>query len=136
MRTFTSGALGLGAILFGIPALVAPGRFARLFGIAAADEPTVATAIRSVGIRDVMIGYGLLRAVQAGDSYALRQWLVARAASDAGDAVAVGLAVAAGAREPRFLGLGAVAVGAALLGAVLVSSFPARARRFPPIKLT
>jgi hypothetical protein len=124
-------ALGLGAIVFGIPAVIAPAPFARLFGIASAADPTVATAIRSVGIRDVMIGLGLFRAARGGDGAALRQWLIARAASDAGDACAVGLAVAAGVRDPRFLGLGGLAAGAAALGMVLLRAVPSSSSTRP-----
>jgi uncharacterized protein YjeT (DUF2065 family) len=120
MQSMLSTALGVGAIVFGIPAVVAPGRFAKLFGIASADDPTVATAIRSVGIRDVMIGLGLVRSLQAGDARAINQWLLARAASDAGDTVAVGIAVAGGARNRRFLALGALAIAASGLGAALL----------------
>jgi len=122
MHMLLSSALGLGAIFFGIPALVAPARFAKLFGIGSADDPTVATAIRSVGIRDIAIGAGLVRAVRAGDRSALNHWLLARASSDAGDALAVAVAVRAGVREPRFLGLGALAVAATALGGALVAT--------------
>src|ERR1043166_8694580 len=59
MHALLSTALGVGAIAFGIPAVVTPVWFARLFGIGSAEDPTVATAIRSVGIRDVVIGLGL-----------------------------------------------------------------------------
>jgi hypothetical protein len=122
MQSFLCAALGLGAIAFGIPAVVVPVWFAKLFGIASAEDPTVATAIRSVGIRDVMIGLGLVRSLRAGDPGAITQWLLARTASDVGDTAAVAVAVAAGARNPRFLGLGALAIGASTLGAALVRS--------------
>lgn len=111
--------LGAGAVFFGALPAVAPGLFARLFGIAAAAEPSVATAIRSVGVRDVVTGVGLLNAARGGDERALGHWLLARTACDAGDAVAVALAVAAGARDWRFLGLGGLAFGAAAFGAGL-----------------
>jgi hypothetical protein len=119
MQSFLCAALGLGAIAFGIPAIVVPVWFAKLFGIASAEDPTVATAIRSVGIRDVMIGFGLVRSLQAGDAGAVNRWLIARTASDVGDTAAVAIAVASGARNPRFLGLGALAIGASTLGAAL-----------------
>jgi uncharacterized protein DUF4267 len=122
MHAFLCKALGIGAIAFGIPAIVTPVWFARMFGIGSAEDPTVATAIRSVGIRDVMIGLGLVRALQRGEH--VEEWLLARAASDAGDAVAVAVAVAAGARGPRFLGLGALAVAATALGGALVRFAP------------
>jgi hypothetical protein len=112
--------LGGGAVLFGaLPALF-PRPFARLFGIGAAADPTVATAIRSVGVRDVVTGAGLLRAAWLADDRTLGQWLLARAACDSGDALAVAIAVGAGARDPRFVGLGGLALGAAAFGMALV----------------
>jgi Domain of unknown function (DUF4267) len=114
-----AGGLGLGAAVFGILPALFPGWFARLFGIGAAEDPTVATAIRSVGVRDLIIGLGLVQAAREGRRDALSRWLLARAAADAGDALAVGVAVAAGARAPRFIGLGAFAAGAAIVGIAL-----------------
>jgi len=115
-----AGGLGLGAVLFGIVPALFPGWFAHVFGIGSADNPTVATAIRSVGIRDVVVGLGLVYAAHAGERGALRRWVLARAACDAGDAVAVGVALAAGTRSPRFIGLGAAAAGAALCGVAVL----------------
>ncbi len=120
MQFMLTGALAVGTILFGLFPAIFPAAFAKYFGIAAGENPTVATAIRSVGIRDAMIGIGLVRSLQVGDPGAIRQWLLARAASDAGDAIAVGLAVAAGERNPRFLVLGSLAAGAAVVGGVLL----------------
>ena len=116
---FLADSLGLGAVAFGIGPALFPGWFGRVFGIGSPEDPTVATAIRSVGIRDVVIGLGVVHAARAGDRDTLRRWVLARAACDAGDAVAVGLAVAAGARSPRFVGLGGLALGAALVGIAL-----------------
>lgn len=113
-------ALGAGATLFGLLPAIAPGPFGRMFGIGAAAEPSVATAIRSVGVRDMVTGIGLLRAAASNDDATLRQWLLARVACDTGDMVAVGLALAAGERNPRFVGLGALAAGAAAFGAVVL----------------
>jgi Domain of unknown function (DUF4267) len=112
--------LGLGTIVFGIAPALLPSQFARLCGIRASEDPTVMTAIRSVGIRDAVIGVGLSRAALSGQPTLLRQWLLARIASDIGDTVAVGLAVAAGVRDRRFLGLGALALGAASVGTWLL----------------
>jgi hypothetical protein len=129
MHALLSTALGVGAIAFGIPAVVTPVWFARLLGIGSAEDPTVATAIRSVGIRDVVIGLGLVRSVRRGDPLGIEQWLLARTAADAGDVLAVGVAVAGGARGRRFLGLGALAVGATALGGALLRYAPRGARR-------
>ena len=114
-----SVALGGGATAFGVLPVAMPRLFGRLGGIQYAEQPSVATAIRSVGVRDVVIGLGLLRALQRGDQRDLHRWLVARTASDAGDAVAVSLAIARGERTPGFYALGALALSAALLGAWL-----------------
>jgi hypothetical protein len=80
------------------------------------------TAIRSVGIRDAVIGMGLAQAAVSGQPTLVRQWLLARLASDIGDTAAVGLAVAAGVRDRRFLGLGALAVAAVGVGTYLLRS--------------
>jgi hypothetical protein len=117
MYALLSTALGVGAIAFGIPAVVTPVWFARLFGIG------------SAGVRDVVIGLGLVRAVRRGDRVGIEQWLLARTAADAGDMLAVGVAVAGGARDPRFLGLGALALGAAAFGGALLRYAPRAARR-------
>ena len=111
--------LGLGAFVFGVLPAIWPRPFARWCGIAAADDPTVATAIRSVGVRDAAIGLGLLLAARRNDP-SWRNWLLARAVSDTGDTLAVGLAIAQGARDRRFLGLGGLALAAAVFGWALV----------------
>jgi hypothetical protein len=73
-------------------------------------------------VRDVVTGLGLLRAAWAADDRSLGQWLLARAACDAGDTLAVAVAVSSGARDPRFLGLGGLALGAAAFGLALVAA--------------
>lgn len=118
------GALGLGTVAFGVAPLVAPGRFARLFGLAAPDAATE-SVLRSTGLRDAVMGLGLWSAATHGGAYA--PWLLARLLTDGGDTLAVGLAVAKGARSPRFLALGALALGAALGDASLY--WAARASR-------
>jgi uncharacterized protein YjeT (DUF2065 family) len=114
-----AAALGVGTVLFGAAPVVAPGWFGRLFGIAAADNATVATAIRSVGVRDIVVGVGILTALRHSDMRALGDWLLARAVCDTGDTVAVGVALAAGARGRGFVLLGTLAAGAALFGGAL-----------------
>jgi hypothetical protein len=112
--------LGAGALVLGVLPAIWPSRFGHWCGLFAADHPTVATAIRSVGVRDAVIGLGLLRAARSQDATWLRAWLLARAASDTGDTLAVALAVRAGARDRRFLGLGGLALSAAVYGWALV----------------
>jgi len=119
MTTLLSGALGLGAVLFGVLPALMPRFFGRLFGIAATDNSSVATAIRSVGIRDVILGVGILQALRSRDRRSLHHWLLARTAADVGDCLSVTLGVAGGTRDRGFLALGALAMSAAGLGAWL-----------------
>ena len=119
MINVLSTALGLGAVVFGaLPALM-PSYFGRMFGIAATENPSVATAIRSVGVRDVVLGIGILEALRSGDRRALHHWLLARTAADLGDCVGVAIGVTNGERSRGFLTLGALALSAASLGAWL-----------------
>ena len=111
--------LGVGTLAFGMLPALWPSQFGRWCGIAHAESPTVATAIRSVGVRDAVIGLGLLDTLRRDDAN-WRAWLLARAVSDTGDTLAVGLAVWAGARDRRFLGLGGLALAAAAYGWALV----------------
>jgi hypothetical protein len=112
--------LGAGALAFGVLPALWPGQFARWCGIAEANDPTVATAVRSVGVRDAVIGLGLLTAVNRRDP-SWRNWLLARAACDTGDTLAVALAIGrGGARDRRFLGLGGLALAASVYGWALV----------------
>ncbi len=112
-------ALGLGTVVFGAAPLLAPRFFGKLFGINAANDPTVATAIRSVGARDLVIGLGLLSALQHQDARGVADWLLARVACDACDTLGVSLALAQGARSRGFVALGGLALGATLVGAGL-----------------
>jgi hypothetical protein len=120
-------ALGLGAAAFGLPPVLAPRFFGRLAGMDPGDNPVLAVAYRSVGIRDVAIGLGLWSAAAHGGNYA--PWLLARLLADAGDTAATALAIAAGVRDTRFYGLTALAAGASLAGACLWQQ--ARASRSP-----
>ena len=111
-----AAALGLATVAFGVTPLVAPGAFARLFGF---PEPDVSTAamMRSLGIRDMVMGAGLWSAAAHDGNYV--PWLLARLLTDGGDALAIGIGTAAGYRDRRFLALGALAVGAMAGDAVL-----------------
>jgi Domain of unknown function (DUF4267) len=112
-------AIGLGAMTFGMVPMVAPRQFARLFGFPAPDLTTT-SMMRSLGARDVVMGIGLWSAAIHGGNFV--PWLLARALTDASDAAAVGAAVARGARSPRFVALGTLALGAAATEAVLYAS--------------
>ena len=109
-------ALGVALAIFSAPAVVWPRFFARLVGLTVPDEPS-AVAIRSVAIRDAVMGVGLVSAAQHGSR--LAPWLLVRALCDGGDAAAIGFAFARGAGSPRLGALGALALGAALYDAVL-----------------
>ena len=66
--------------------LVTPGLFARLWIGASGRSPGVRVLTRAVGIRDVVLGLGLLRSTELGHDD--HSWLVLGAASDAVDALA------------------------------------------------
>ena len=111
-----AASLGIGVALFSGASLVSPRRFARFFGISAPD-PSVDSMIYSVGARDVAMGMGLWSAATHGGKYA--PWLLARLIVDGGDAAGIAVAVARGWRNPRFLALGGLALGAAACDTIL-----------------
>jgi hypothetical protein len=106
--------LGAGSVVFGIGPVIAPRWFARQVGIPVENDPRLQAVVRSVGVRDAVIGTGLARTAARGGDY--RGWLLARLASDWGDAAAIGLAVGSGSRDRRFLRLGGIAIAAGLFG--------------------
>lgn len=114
-----AAALGLATLAFGVTPMLAPDRFARLFGFAAPD-PATASMMRSLGLRDAVMGMGLWSAAAHGGKYA--PWLLARTLTDAGDTLAVGLAAGRGWRNVRFLSLGALALGAGVFDAALYAA--------------
>ena len=114
---FLASQLGLGAAAFGVLPLIAPRTFARLFGIETASHSTADAAIRSVAVRDLLLGMGLWSAATHGGNYV--PWLMARALADGGDAAATLLAIAQGGTNARFKMLFALASGATATGAVL-----------------
>jgi len=118
LRHLVAG-LGLGTLFFGVAPLVAPRQFARLFGFHPPD-PAVASVMRSVGLRDAVMGMGLWSAAVHGGKYG--PWLLARTLTDGGDTLAVSLAVACGARNPRFVALGALALVATIVDAALYAA--------------
>jgi hypothetical protein len=104
-----AGSLGLGTIAFGVLPLTLPAVFATLFGFPARDPATL-SMVRSLGLRDAVMGMGLWSAAAHGGKYA--PWLLARTLTDAGDTVAVAIAAAQGKRQPRLLALGVIALAA------------------------
>ncbi len=111
--------LGLATLAFGVSPLMAPRRFARLFGFAEPDAGTV-SMIRSLGVRDTVMGMGLWSAAAHGGNYA--PWLLARTLTDGGDALAIGWAAGAGWRNWRFFSLGALALGASAVDVALYAA--------------
>lgn len=111
-----AAALGLSLIAFGALPAIAPKPFAWLFGF---EQPSAETAsmMRSIGVRDAVMGAGLWSAAAHGGKYA--PWLLSRILADGGDAVAIGIAAAQGKRQPRFLSLGGLALAATVADAAL-----------------
>ena len=110
-------ALGVATGLFGLLPAVAPRAFARLFGIPTAGGPGALAAIRSVGLRDAVMGAGLTSAAMHGGRYA--PLLLSRLLVDAGDAAVVAITLASGARNRSLATLGLLALGAAGVDFVL-----------------
>jgi uncharacterized protein DUF4267 len=111
-----ASAVGLSMVAFGALPMIAPRPFALLFGFARPDVE-VTSIMRSLGIRDTVMGIGLWSAASHGGKYL--PWLLSRILIDGGDTLAVGLAVAQGKRDPRFVALGALALGATITEAAL-----------------
>jgi hypothetical protein len=109
-------ALGLALTLFSAPAIFFPRYFARQVGLSVPDQPS-AVAIRSVAIRDAVMGVGLVSAAAHGSR--LAPWLMMRALCDGGDAAAIGVAFVRGGGSARLGGLGLLALAAAVYDAVL-----------------
>jgi hypothetical protein len=97
-----------------------------MFSIPVDGGPAAEIAIRSVSARDVVSGVGILSAVLHGGR--LAPWLLGRTLTDGADTVAIGVAALAGARNPRLLVLGAIALGATILDLVLYLSHKSAAR--------
>ena len=102
--------LGIGTILFGVAPIIAPRRFAQLFGLPS-QGAAASVAIRSVGVRDAVIGAGLLLTIN--DAKNNGYWLLARGASDGGDAVSCAIALRRDRRNLRLWLLAGVAAAAA-----------------------
>ena len=105
--------IGVGGLLF-----LAPRLSARLWTGERLNSVVGTLAVRGMGARDVVVGTGLLTALE--NKGAVRGWLEASAACDAADALGT---VAAWRRIPawRALGLLALEVGATALALRLAS---------------
>lgn len=104
---------GLGLVMIGFGALpaLAPRPFGWVFGFQEQDAEGE-SLMRSLGLRDAVMGVGLWSAASHGGKYA--PWLLARALTDGGDVISVGIAVAQGKRNPRFIALAGLAAAATI----------------------
>lgn len=84
----TTAALGLarGRIAFGVAALAAPRRSARVMGAGRRPRATVVVLTRMVGGRDLALGLGTMIAIDRGKP--VRGWLEGSALADAADCAA------------------------------------------------
>jgi hypothetical protein len=103
-------ALGLGLVLFSAPAVFAPRFFGRLAGLPVADDAAATVAVRSVAVRDVVMGVGLVSAARHHSR--LAPWLLIRTLCDGGDAAGIGLAFLRGGGNRRLGWLGIIALAA------------------------
>ena len=129
MRSLTirrlTQALGIGVAAFGVLPILTPRRFAALAGFASPDHATDEALYRSVGVRDVALGLGILGAAAGASGTRdeverVAPWVLARLLCDAGDAAALAVAIRRGERDPRLLALTGLAVVAAGYSAVLL----------------
>lgn len=99
--------LGLAAasLVLGAGAIFAPQEIARLLGDAdLAGHPAGSGYYRVLGLRDVVVGAGLIAGMRRGS---VRPWLLVRAVGDLLDAATIGLpAVRHGRRRQMLTGLG------------------------------
>ena len=110
--------LGFSRVAFGGAFMVLPGLLGRVWAGSDARRPGVKAITRALGIRDLLLGVGALRAVSADEP--TRQWLTFGAISDGVDATATLLAYRHVPRSTR-RGLVAGAGAAAGLGVWLAS---------------
>ena len=116
-------ALGAGRTLIGLVFGAAPVTAIRSMGVDGATAARVEWLARMTAARDAVLGAGTLAAARSGRG--TRTWLLAGAAADAVDAVAVTAAV----KSRRVGGPGAWGAGALGAGAALVGVWAARGTR-------
>ena len=112
------GSLGVGTIVFSVPPIVAPRAFAMFFGLPH-DAAAAKVGIRSVGVRDLVNGVGMLATMNNPEHNS--RWLLVRFLSDSGDALACRLALREQPDDRRLRLLGGVAAAASLVGGALLA---------------
>ena len=110
-RITAAGRVAIGAAL-----LVAPQAVTKGWVGPTGAEPGGRLLGRSIGVRDLVLGLGVLAALDRGDPRA-RDWVRAAATADVGDALATALAYRHLPKRSRF-GVLAIAAGAAVAGFV------------------
>lgn len=80
-------ALGIGRLALGAALLLAPGRAGRGWIGEAARSPGGKVALRALGSRDLVLGYGVIHALDTGDD-SLRDWVTLAGLCDLTDAAA------------------------------------------------
>ena len=110
-RITAAGRVAIGAAL-----LVAPQAVTRGWTGATGALPGAKLLGRGLGVRDLMLGLGVINALDRGDPRA-QDWVRASAVADVGDAVATVLAYRHLPKRSRF-GVLAIAAGAAVAGFV------------------
>ncbi|HLH21132.1 MAG TPA: DUF4267 domain-containing protein [Chloroflexota bacterium] len=114
---YLATALGAGTTAFGIWPALAPGAFARTFGLPMEGGAGALAALRSVGVRDAVTGVGLMSAALHGGKYA--PWLLTRLLVDAGDALIMARTDMEEGASARRRALGFLALGAAAIDGLL-----------------
>ena len=100
---------GWGLIAFTAPILVAPRLAGRLAGIAVPD-PSTASVMRSVAMREIVFGAGMISAASHGGR--VDRWLMMRALIDGGDVLWTTIALLRGSGGWRLAGLDLIALAA------------------------
>ena len=102
---------GIGRAAIGAGLMLAPGIAARGWIGDEASSPNTKVVVRALGIRDLVLGAGLVMALE--DKGPVRNWIAAAAAADAVDAAAT---VVAWSELPRVgrIGILALAAGSAV----------------------
>jgi len=106
-RMLAAGRVAIGALAFAAPAVVG-----RLWVGDVARQPGAKLITRAFGVRDLVLGLGVLSALERGDERAVT-WVQASALSDAGDTVAT---LAVYRHLPRRLRVGPLLTAASAAG--------------------